>query len=884
MRKRQAVIANRHLVFAVLLAVSVTRQTQGALTLWHKLDEISGAVATDSSGNANNGTYTGAPTLGVTAPHRFGVNFPADNQYVTAPASTTLNAIGVSNADFSVAFWVKPNAATGGWRPLFHKGSVDTERGPGIWLNPGSNRIHFRISTTANWNEGSDSVADLPYGTWSHVAFVKAGNQWKCYVNGVLDTAFTLSGTTTGNNGPIYVADDPWYAGSNTSIDDVRLYNTALSDGEVKGLYGVVGYWKLSETTGTTAADSTNAGNTGTYTNGPLLNQPGIKDMAVSFDGVDDYVGVPDSASLKATDSVTMAAWVRPTASTNIDRIIINKEGEYEIAITDTNEIKWAFANTSPGWAWHQTGTFIPNDKWSHIVVTYDGAQAKTYLNGVLVETLAATGDIGDANVPMNELRIGGRMNNPSGKYFGGVIDEVYVYTRAINAVEAANLYGLVGHWKFAEGSGAAAADSTAFANNATLSGGATWETNCAGKNALQTNGAGAMAQTNASFTPPSVGTVAFWMRASGPHAAIGRLCGVGGDWEIRQATDGKLMFDFGASPYVGNEPFSTLDPVDTNGKWYHIAAVFNDVDNSYSVYIDGKLRTSGISPVDLIPQAAGILSFGIRTGTSEYWQGALRDFRVYNRQLGAGEIAELYGLACQWKLDETSGTVASDSSGFGRDGTVVGTATWTTGTAANCLELDGATRAERASLLGTPKNVTLAAWVRLVSPDSGGAEVISLGDYFAIRLDAGGTSGALFYDGSSSQAVMANRTFAGTGWHHFAAVFNDDQDVCSFYVDGVEAATTFTAVTIPYTGRGTKMTIGTHGNGSALYDLMGRIDDVRVYERALCPTDILSLYNEGKPKGVRVIKVGRNSIARAIELPRERTFYSSTWLRRSQN
>ena len=454
----------------------------------------------------------------------------------------------------------------------------------------------------------------------------------------------------------------------------------------------------------------------------------------------------------------------------------------------------------------------------------------------------------------LNELRIGGRSNNPSGKNFAGLIDDVYVYTRGVSAVEIANMYGLIGHWKFAEGSGTAAADSSGLANSATLSGGATWEGDCAGNNALRTNGAGGIAQTNTAFQPPSEGTVAFWMRGAGTPVAIGRVMGVNGDWEIRQLPGGTLSFDMGASPYVGNEPFSTLDPVDTNGKWYHIAAVFNDVDNSYSVYINGQLRTSGISPVDLIPQTAGILSFGVRTGTSEYWLGALRDVRVYNRRLGAAEIAELSGLVGQWKFDETSGTMAADSSGLGRNGTVIGTPTWVPGKFNNAIQLDGTNRVEINSLMNSPKNVTLAGWANLVAGDSAGAEIVSIGDYISLRLNDGGVSEVLFYNGSTWVAVSASQTFAGAGWHHFAGVFNDDQNVCKLYIDGLEVASASTAVTLPYSGAGTKTVIGAHGNGGATADFNGKLDDVRIYNRALCPAEITSL-SAGGFGGVKIIK-----------------------------
>jgi hypothetical protein len=157
---------------------------------------------------------------------------------------------------------------------------------------------------------------------------------------------------------------------------------------------------------------------------------------------------------------------------------------------------------------------------------------------------------------------------------------------------------------------------------------------------------------------------------------------------------------------------------------------------------------------------------------------------------------------------------------------------------------------------MGAPKNVSLAGWARLTTADSGGAELVSLGDYFAIRLDQGTTSRAFFYNGSTWVFLTANQTFAGQGWHHFAAVFNDDQNTCKLYVDGAEVVSVNTTVTIPYTGLGTKTVIGAHGNGGTTWDFTGRVDDVRVYNRAICPTEVQTLFNGGDPfEGVKIIK-----------------------------
>ena len=89
----------------------------GLIGHW-KLDETSGTTAADSSGIGNHGTYSGSPTLGVAAAVDLGTHFPSNGTMLIAPASASLNSLGVSNADFCVAFWVKPSTATGDWRPL----------------------------------------------------------------------------------------------------------------------------------------------------------------------------------------------------------------------------------------------------------------------------------------------------------------------------------------------------------------------------------------------------------------------------------------------------------------------------------------------------------------------------------------------------------------------------------------------------------------------------------------------------------------------------------------------------------------------------------------------------------------------------------------------
>jgi hypothetical protein len=822
---------------------------------WYKLDETTGTVAADSSGGGNNAAYVGAPTLGAPGVHRFGAYFSSGAQSVQAPASASLNALGAANADFSIAFWLKPNGTTGGWRPIIHKGSADAERGPGLWLNPANNRLHFRLTTTAGWNEGTDTVTDLPNGAWTHIASVKAGNKWRCYINGVLDTEFTLVGTSTGNSGPLYIGDDPWYSGAQAWFDDVRVYNVALSIAEVKALYGVVGWWKLDETAGTTAADSSSAGNVGAYVGAAALNVPGVLDRAVTFDGTDDYVTVPHSQSLVATSAVAVAAWVRPTAAGPFDRMILNKEGEYEVALVN-NEIKWALANSSPGWAWHHTGVFVPHDRWSHVVVSYDGVQVKTYLNGQLAETYSASGTIGDVTVTHNELRIGARSSPSSTSFFAGRIDDVHVFTRSVTTAEVAALHGLLGHWKFDDAAGNAVSDSSILAGHAAIAAGAPAWTSGMRRGAMSFNGTTDHAATAQPFTPPAAGTVAFWFRSNGPPAARQRLFGLGTDFEMRQEPDGIVRCDLGVDGDTGG--IHTVSALTTAGRWYHVAATFDSATETYAVYVDGQLVKSGVSAAPLNPQAAAILSFGLRTGTTERFAGALDDFRIYNRVLSQAEVYEVYGLVGWYRFNETSGTVAADSTGLGRDGAYVGLPALgapSNGLAANgtAVDFNGANYMQVTGLFDRSASVSVTAWVKLDASDTSGADVVSLGDCFALRL-RNATPGvqAAYYNGATWGYATANQSVVNAGWLHYAAVL-DEAGVMKLYINGVEAASAAVGA-IAYNGLGANTRVASHGNANTSYDLDGAIDELRIYNRIMQPEEVFRLYRGSRVNGVRIL------------------------------
>ena len=830
------------------LAIRILRWVAGldrTLVGHWKLNETSGTSTADSSGLSTSGTVTGTAAW-TAAVLNNGFQFNgATRIQVTGMFSNPRNT--------SVAAWANLTTADSG-------GSEIISLGDHFYLRLDEGGVVKAVMYTGSaWQSVTYSATYAGTG-WHHFAatFDDDNNSFRLYVDGKLVASATnsnsisyaghASNTVIGRHGNSSTSND--FTGT---IDDVRVYNYAISATEVAQLFGLIGHWKLAETSGASAVDST------VFARNPVLNgaaawSTDCGGMGVfNFNGSSHYFSVANAADFQPTGMLSIAAWIKADAfgtGTDVDTIVRKGDSgpnNYALVIADGRVELLLDATGGSG---IRGNTVLTAGQWYHVAATWDGATARIYVNGVL-DNSPGTARGGSIATDTRPLYLGGR---PSANYFDGMIRDVRLLNRPLTSAELLEAAGLVGHWKFAEGAGTNAADSSGLGHPAILSGGASWTSDCAGNNnALLTNGIGGIAQTSVALDPPSVGTVAFWMRSTGRPAATTRIMGLGGDWEVRQNPDGRVISDLSGD---GDTTIGTVTPLAEVGRWYHFAATFDTATKAYVIYVDGKAELSGTNANAMSKQAAALLSFGTRTGSSEYWNGALRDVRVYNRKLCPVEVAELYGLVGHWKFDETSGSVAADSSGLNRTGTVVGTASWSTGKLDNAIQLNGSTRVEVNGVMGSPRNVTLAGWANLTAADSGGSELISIGDCFAIRINEGSNTRAFFYNGSSWVSAGVSQTFVGAGWHHFAAVFNDDQNYCKLYIDGVEVASTSTTVTIPWTGLGTKTVIGAHGNGQSTYDFTGKVDDMRVYNRALCPLEVLALKNGGGSfGGVRIIK-----------------------------
>jgi concanavalin A-like lectin/glucanase superfamily protein/Big-like domain-containing protein len=195
---------------------------------------------------------------------------------------------------------------------------------------------------------------------------------------------------------------------------------------------GLVAAFGFEETTGTTATDASGSGNTGTI-NGPIRSLTGKFGSALSFDGVNDQVNVPDANSLDLSNAMTLEAWVRPSVLSAWRTVLMKEQtaglvyGLYANGDTNRPSVH-IYTNAERD----IRGTAaVPVNAWTHVAATYDGAVLRFFVNGTQVSTSNVAGTI---LASTGQLRIGG--NNIWGEWFSGLIDEVRVYKRTLTAAE----------------------------------------------------------------------------------------------------------------------------------------------------------------------------------------------------------------------------------------------------------------------------------------------------------------------------------------------------------------------------------------------------------------------------------------------------------------
>jgi len=528
-------------------------------------------------------------------------------------------------------------------------------------------------------------------------------------------------------------------------------------------------------------------------------------------------------------------------------------------------------------------------ERWYHLVVTRNNGTTKVYLNG---EESSSGGQTQIPDLTIDQ--IGRYTNGASGFWYNGMLDEVKIYNYKITLDEIRENYnqgiqnvlsktqddkqfdGLVGWWKMDEPSWSGNTDEvidysgagnhgTATNANSTTTAkfGRAGEFNATDEYITLTNGSSFSNLNTSDFT------VAGWFRTSDNTK----------NWQGILTTSNSVHFMF---IYIHPNRIYSYFYLDgdagniqvlyspsggiANNTWYHFAYT-REMDTGVSkLYLDGE-EINSLVAVGNTGNAQSALY--ISDNSTNNFDGALDDMRIYKRALSGGEVRGLYELAPApvgyWKMDEMSGTTVVDSSGHGNDTAFGGAPTWQArGKTGSALDFDGTddeVTISYANQNGLDVNQgSISAWIywtgtsgwdNIVAMTNGSVSGYKLGvnssnnavTFFC--LNPLGASGAYAINFSDPSSLPREE------WHHVAVTFEYATGTTArLYVDGVEVNnyTSVAACLKPTSGAFDIGHSSTTGLGSGYWQ--GKIDDLKIFNYPMTARQVALEYDGGGPVG----------------------------------
>ena len=409
-------------------------------------DDGTGTTLADSTGS-HSATWTSSTTY--TNPGMVGSYFAAPASASTQRASVATWAGIQGTGAKTIAFWFKTTTATGG---ILSFGTNAAGQACRIELEAGV--LWMRCATgTGQWAGG------LNDGAWHHVVFVKPAsatmNGVLCYIDGVARTGTFGSGTTSlnwGSANPLYIGWD-WGGTAgywNGGLDDIYFFSRELSAEDRDALFelgtpnieGPSGYWKLDETSGITAADSSGNGYHGTHTNTPTLGVDGAinRSYGAYFNSASTEYATGMSLVHASTNTMSFAAWIKCDGTQSAYAGVAFSRGATVNGLNfdsaGSKKLAYTWNNNAGTYNW-TGGPTLTDLTWTHVLVCISAACGTVYVNGEWYNTNVVA-NTAIAN-PFTALELG--RDSFGTRAYKGSLDEVRIYPRTLGGLDARYLY-----------------------------------------------------------------------------------------------------------------------------------------------------------------------------------------------------------------------------------------------------------------------------------------------------------------------------------------------------------------------------------------------------------------------------------------------------------
>lgn len=426
--------------------------------------------------DGNHGTLQGGASY---APGVVGLAFDlVGGGHVEAANAANLNfvASGSPGCDLSIDAWIQIPTTSAGvtakYLPIVDKrdlpgGAYGSQAiGYMLFLYKGNLALQLGDPVYGFYNYIS-SGPDLRGTDWHHVAVTvdrDSATGGHLYVDGAVVLTFDPTnrpGNFT-NGSRLYIgrhAGNPAVTFTGF-IDEVEIFSRELSGGEIQSIFAawsagkckcalapsdMVSWWPFDEPGGPVAHDIAGYPNDGTYVGAPTP-VPGVVQLALEFDGVGDYVQVPDQAELNlGTGDFTIDAWVRLESSTPV-HTILDKRSVSSSAVAGyllfTNSGYLCLQLADGTHTNYPSGLFVADGQWHHVAVTVDRDSTtgiRWYLDGnlgpVVHDSTAHPASL-DNSAPLLFAK-----NADLSYWLHGALDEVEIFDRVLSAQEVRSIF-----------------------------------------------------------------------------------------------------------------------------------------------------------------------------------------------------------------------------------------------------------------------------------------------------------------------------------------------------------------------------------------------------------------------------------------------------------